>query len=83
MLDYDIDVLVSGAGPVGLMAALHLARWGVSVHLVDAAAGRSVMPATLEEQRGAGAERTSPVAWPFIAASGTAVRTLAGQAALR
>lgn len=83
MLDHDVDVLVSGAGPVGLMAALQLARWGVSVRLVDAAAGRSVMPATLEEQRGTGAERISPVARPFIAASGIAVRTLAGQAALR
>lgn len=47
--DYDVDVLVAGAGPVGLMAAAQLARAGVSVRLVDAAAG----PATTSRALGA------------------------------
>lgn len=46
---YDADVLVAGAGPVGLMAALQLSRWGVSVRVVDAAAG----PATTSRALGA------------------------------
>ncbi|NUO57446.1 MAG: oxygenase [Hamadaea sp.] len=33
------DVLVAGAGPVGMMAALELARRGVPVRLIDAADG--------------------------------------------
>jgi NADPH-dependent dioxygenase len=37
--DHDVDVLIAGAGPVGLTAALQLARWGVSVRLVDVKAG--------------------------------------------
>jgi 6-methylpretetramide 4-monooxygenase / 4-hydroxy-6-methylpretetramide 12a-monooxygenase len=35
----EVDVLVVGAGPVGLMAAHELLRRGISVRLVDAAAG--------------------------------------------
>ncbi|MYW65843.1 oxygenase [Streptomyces sp. SID8379] len=37
-----VDVLVAGAGPVGLTAALELARRGVRVRVVDAAAGPAV-----------------------------------------
>ncbi|WP_410625608.1 FAD-dependent monooxygenase [Amycolatopsis sp. cmx-8-4] len=48
MTGYDVDVLVAGAGPVGLMAASRLARSGVSVRLVDAAAG----PATTSRALG-------------------------------
>ncbi|MFC8231058.1 FAD-dependent monooxygenase [Streptomyces sp. NPDC057287] len=48
MTGYDVDVLVAGAGPVGLMAASRLARSGVSVRLVDAATG----PATTSRALG-------------------------------
>ena len=48
MADHDVDVLVVGAGPVGLTAALQLARCGVSVRVVDAAAG----PATTSRALG-------------------------------
>uniref|UniRef100_A0AAU2W137 FAD-dependent monooxygenase n=1 Tax=Streptomyces sp. NBC_00008 TaxID=2903610 RepID=A0AAU2W137_9ACTN len=48
MTGYDVDVLVAGAGPVGLMAASRLAQSGVSVRLVDAAAG----PATTSRALG-------------------------------
>ena len=48
MTRYDVDVLVAGAGPVGLTAALQLARWGVSVRVVDAAPG----PATTSRALG-------------------------------
>lgn len=49
MSTYDVDVLIAGAGPVGLMAASQLARWGVSVRLVDAAPA----PATTSRALGA------------------------------
>ncbi|UEJ81812.1 FAD-dependent monooxygenase [Brachybacterium halotolerans subsp. kimchii] len=49
MTDHDVDVLVAGAGPVGPMAAVNLARSGVSVRLVDAARG----PATTSRALGA------------------------------
>src|ERR1700759_5236888 len=48
MTNYDVDVLVAGAGPGGLTAAFQLARSGVSVRLVDAAAG----PATTSRALG-------------------------------
>ncbi len=48
MAGYGVDVLVAGAGPVGLTAALQLARWGVSVRVVDAASG----PATTSRALG-------------------------------
>jgi 2-polyprenyl-6-methoxyphenol hydroxylase-like FAD-dependent oxidoreductase len=35
------EVLVVGAGPVGLTMAAELARYGVSVRIVDKAAGRT------------------------------------------
>ncbi|MGW8726185.1 FAD-dependent oxidoreductase [Streptomyces sp. NPDC055808] len=43
-----VDVLVAGAGPVGLTAAMQLARWGLSVRLVDGAPG----PATTSRALG-------------------------------
>src|ERR1700759_3172699 len=48
MTNYDVDVLVAGAGPGGLTAAFQLARSGVSVRLVDAAPG----PATTSRALG-------------------------------
>jgi NADPH-dependent dioxygenase len=48
MTHSEVEVLVVGAGPVGLMAASQLARSGVSVRLVDAAAG----PATTSRALG-------------------------------
>ncbi|PJN01404.1 2-polyprenyl-6-methoxyphenol hydroxylase [Streptomyces sp. CB01201] len=48
MASNTVDVLVAGAGPVGLTAAMQLARWGLSVRLVDAAPG----PATTSRALG-------------------------------
>jgi 6-methylpretetramide 4-monooxygenase / 4-hydroxy-6-methylpretetramide 12a-monooxygenase len=48
MTGYDTDVLIAGAGPVGLTAALELARRGVAVRVVDAAPG----PATTSRALG-------------------------------
>jgi 2-polyprenyl-6-methoxyphenol hydroxylase-like FAD-dependent oxidoreductase len=36
-----IDVLVTGAGPVGLAMAAELARYGVSVRIIDKAVQRT------------------------------------------
>ena len=36
-----VDVLVAGAGPVGLAMAVELARYGLSVRIVDKAAERT------------------------------------------
>ena len=49
MSTFDVDVLIAGAGPVGLMAASQLARSGVSVRLIDSASG----PATTSRALGA------------------------------
>lgn len=49
MSGHDVDVLVVGAGPVGLMAASQLARAGLTVRSVDAATG----PATTSRALGA------------------------------
>jgi 2-polyprenyl-6-methoxyphenol hydroxylase-like FAD-dependent oxidoreductase len=40
----DVDVLVVGAGPAGLITAIGLARYGVSVLLVERHEGTSVFP---------------------------------------
>ncbi|MGR6924457.1 FAD-dependent monooxygenase [[Actinomadura] parvosata] len=44
---YDADVLVVGAGPVGLMAAHELVRHGVSVHVVEKESERSPLSKAL------------------------------------
>src|SRR5277367_1269685 len=36
-----IDVLVAGAGPVGLAMAVELARYGITVRIIDKAAQRT------------------------------------------
>src|SRR5216683_8040963 len=37
----DKDVLIAGAGPVGLVMAIELARYGVGVRIIDKAAQRT------------------------------------------
>ena len=37
MAEEKVDVFISGAGPVGLLLAIQLARWGVSTYIIDAA----------------------------------------------
>lgn len=37
MAEQKVDVFISGAGPVGLMLAIQLARRGVSTYIIDAA----------------------------------------------
>ena len=44
IIENDVDVLIIGAGPAGLMAANALARAGVSVRIIDQ---RSVSPTPL------------------------------------
>src|SRR5215470_19906421 len=60
----ELPVLVVGAGPVGLTTAADLARRGVPVRCIDAAAGPSprsralvVWPRTVDVLRGLGGER--------------------------
>ncbi|MBV9230462.1 MAG: FAD-dependent monooxygenase [Chloroflexi bacterium] len=62
---YDTDVLIVGAGPVGLMAACELARCGISCRIIEKARQRSrlsraiiVQPRTLEILALLGLERT-------------------------
>ncbi|MEO7980501.1 MAG: NAD(P)/FAD-dependent oxidoreductase [Sporichthyaceae bacterium] len=66
----DVDLLVAGAGPVGLAAALHARAAGLTVAVVeprtdpvDKACGEGLMPAALAELRGLGVE---PVGRPFV-----------------
>jgi phenol 2-monooxygenase (NADPH) len=37
MAEHKVDVFISGAGPVGLLITLQLARLGVTTHIIDAA----------------------------------------------
>ena len=68
MTDNDQDVLVVGAGPTGLTLAAVLARWGVRVRVVDAAAqpphgsrAKGLQPRSLEVLDGLGlAARLTP-----------------------
>ncbi|AKT51835.1 NAD(P)/FAD-dependent oxidoreductase [Arsenicicoccus sp. oral taxon 190] len=65
----DADLLVVGGGPVGLVAALHAARRGLSVVVaepratpVDKACGEGIMPAGVAELAGLG---LAPVGQPL------------------
>ncbi|MEV5963920.1 FAD-dependent monooxygenase [Kribbella sp. NPDC051952] len=71
-----VDVLVVGAGPTGLILALQLKQWGMSVRIVERSLGPQegsrgfgIKPRTLEIFDALG------IADQFLAAAGTAQRT--------
>jgi pentachlorophenol monooxygenase len=85
----DVDVLIAGAGPVGLTAALELARHGVHCRIVDPALDPpqyakaiGVQPRTLEVFEGMGLlhrilDAAIPLYGQFVYVNGTRVAELA------